>query len=106
MKDETRDFMIRIRVNPTELYKIKLKAKKSGKNISSFMRESALGCEIKERPDRTVYDLILKPLSAFIESIKEVEKKTYFNEKIYKEILDEEIKKWQEYRRMIRERLW
>ena len=54
MKEETRDFMLRIRVNPTELEKIKSKANKTGKTVSDFMRESALGCEIKERPDKTI----------------------------------------------------
>ena len=46
MKEETRDFMLRIRVNPTELETIKSKANKAGKNVSDFMRESVLGCEI------------------------------------------------------------
>lgn len=106
MKEETRDFTLRIRVNPTELEKIKTKASKAGKNISDFMRESALGCEIKERPDKSVYTLILKPLNDFIRLLKELERVAYHKEFIDERILNDEIKKWQEYRTMIRERLW
>lgn len=106
MKEETRDFTLRIRVNPTELEKIKTKANKAGKNISDFMRESALGCEIKERPDKSVYTLILKPLNDFIRLLKELERIAYHKEFIDERILNDEIKKWQEYRTMIRERLW
>lgn len=106
MKEETRDFMLRIRVNPTELEKIKSKANKTGKTVSDFMRESALGCEIKERPDKSVYTLILKPLNDFIRLLKELERIAYHKEFIDERILNDEIKKWQEYRTMIRERLW
>lgn len=106
MKEETRDFTLRIRVNPTELEKIKTKANKAGKNISDFMRESALGCEIKERPDKSIYALILKPLNDFIRLLKELERIAYHKEFVDERILNDEIKKWQEYRTMIRERLW
>ena len=106
MKEETRDFMLRIRVNPTELEKIKSKANKTGKTVSDFMRESALGCEIKERPDKTVYTLILKPLNDFIRLLKELERSSYWNKSYDERILQAEIKKWQEYRTLIRERLW
>ena len=106
MKEETRDFTLRIRVNPTELEKIKTKANKAGKNVSDFMRESALGCEIKERPDKSVYTLILKPLNDFIRLLKELERIAYHKEFIDERILNDEIKKWQEYRTLIRERLW
>lgn len=106
MKEETRDFMLRIRVNPTELEKIKLKANKAGKTVSNFMRESALGCEIKERPDKTVYDTIIKPLNDFIRVLNELERSSYWNKSYDERILQAEIKKWQEYRTMIRERLW
>ena len=101
MKEETRDFTLRIRVNPTELEKIKTKANKAGKNVSDFMRESALG-----RPDKSVYTLILKPLNDFIRLLKELERIAYHKEFIDERILNDEIKKWQEYRTMIRERLW
>lgn len=106
MKQETRDFMLRIRVNPTELKNIKSKANKAGKNISDLMRESALGCEIKQRPDRSVYKLILKPLNDFIRVLNELERSAYYNKSFDERILKSEIKKWQEYRTMIRERLW
>lgn len=106
LKEETRDFMLRIRVNSTELEKIKFRAKKTGKTISNFMRESALGCEIKERPDRAVYDIIIKPLNDFMKVLNELERSSYWNESFDERILKDEIKKWQEYRTMIRERLW
>lgn len=106
LKEETRDFMLRIRVNPTELEKIKSRANKAGKTVSDFMRESALGCEIKERPDKTVYDTIIKPLNDFIRVLNELERSSYWNKSYDERILQAEIKKWQEYRTMIRERLW
>ena len=106
MKEETRDFMLRIRVNPTELEKIKAKANKSGKNISSFMRESALGCEIKEKPDKSIYKLIIKPINDFIRIVKELEKSSYYNKSFDERVLNDEITKWEKYRTMIKERLW
>lgn len=106
LKEETRDFMLRIRVNPTELEKIKAKSNKAGKNISNFIRESALECEIKERPDHSVYPLIIKPLNDFIKLLKELERIAYHKEFVDERILNEEIEKWQKYRTMIRERLW
>lgn len=106
MKEETRDFTLRIRVNPTELEKIKAKANKAGKNVSDFMRESALGCEIKERPDHSVYPLITKPLNDFIKLLKELERVAYHKNFVDERILNEEINKWEKYRTMIRERLW
>lgn len=106
MKEETRDFMLRIRVNSTELDKIKTRANKAGKSISSFMRESALGCEIKQRPDKSIHKLILKPINDFIKIVKELEKSSYYNKSFDERILNEEITKWEKYRTMIKERLW
>lgn len=42
MKEEPKDFIIPIRANWEEKEKIKKRADKAGKNISTFMRESAL----------------------------------------------------------------
>lgn len=42
MKEESRDLLIPIRVNFMEKEKIKRRAEKTGKNVSTFMRNSAL----------------------------------------------------------------
>lgn len=42
MKGEIKDFIIPIRVSFEEKEKIKKRAKKTGKNLSTFMRYSAL----------------------------------------------------------------
>ena len=106
MKEETRETTIRARVNLTERKKIENRAKISGKTVSDFIRDSTLGCEIKQRPDKSVYPLIIKPLNDFIRTLKELERVAYHKNFVDERILNNEIKKWQEYRTMIRERLW
>ena len=106
LKEETRETTIRARVNLTERKKIENRAKISGKTVSDFIRDSTLGCEIKQRPDKSVYPLIIKPLNDFIRTLKELERVAYHKNFVDERILNNEIKKWQEYRTMIRERLW
>jgi len=42
LKDETREYIVPIRMTFTEKDKIKKRAEKTNKNISTFMRDSAL----------------------------------------------------------------
>lgn len=42
LKEDSKDFIIQIRVNWEEKEKIKKKADKAGKNISAFIRDSAM----------------------------------------------------------------
>ena len=42
LKKETRDFIVPIRMNFEEKEKIKIRAIKTGKSISTFMRDSSL----------------------------------------------------------------
>ena len=42
MKEEPRDIIVPIRMNFTEKNKIKKRAEKTGKQVSTFIRESAL----------------------------------------------------------------
>lgn len=42
MKDETKDFIVPIRMTFDEKEKIKKRAKKTGKNLSQFMRDCAI----------------------------------------------------------------
>lgn len=62
MKDETREFVIPIRVTFSEKENIKARAKKVEKNTSEFMRETALGYEIKEKPDSKIFREFTKAL--------------------------------------------
>ena len=58
MKEETRDFIVHIRMSYDEKEKIKKRADKTDKTFSAFIRDSALGVEIKEKPDKQFYDSI------------------------------------------------
>lgn len=42
MKEETKDFIVPIRVSFEEKEKIKKRAEKTGKNLSAFMRDCAI----------------------------------------------------------------
>lgn len=55
MKDEIREFTVPIRMTFSEKEKITARAKKVGKTVSEFMRYSALGYDIKERPDSEIF---------------------------------------------------
>ena len=49
---------------------------------------------------------MIKPLNNNIRELNELERSSYWNKSYDERILQAEIKKWQEYRTMIRERLW
>lgn len=55
MKDETREFVIPIRVTFSEKEEIKKRSKKVNQSISEYMRETALGYEIREKPDSNIF---------------------------------------------------
>ena len=62
MKDETREFVIPVRMTFIEKEKIKARAKKTGKTVSEFIRNCALGCEIKEKPDSKLFRQLIKEM--------------------------------------------
>ena len=49
MKEDVRDFIVPIRMSFTEKEKIKARAEKTGKNLSSFMRDSVLRLRDKRK---------------------------------------------------------
>lgn len=49
MKEELRDIIVPIRMNFEEREKIKRKAKKTGKQFSTYIRDSALRCRNKRK---------------------------------------------------------
>lgn len=104
MKEEPRDFIVPIRVNWEEKEKIKKRANSAGKNLSTFMRESALGCEIKEKPDKEFYDVTIKQMGKFMRTLSELERLLYHKGFIDERILKKEIAKWRNFRLQIKEK--
>lgn len=49
LKEDIRDFIVPIRMSFTEKEKIKARAEKTGKNLSSFIRDSALRSRHKRK---------------------------------------------------------
>lgn len=98
MKEESKDFLVTIRMNFDEKEKIKNRAKKTGKNLSSFMRESALGCNIKEKPNEDFYKKIINPMNNFIRTLSELERIAYYEKFIDERILHQEIEDWRKFR--------
>ena len=104
LKEEPRDFIVPIRVNWDEKEKIKKKANIAGKNLSTFMRESALGCEIKEKPDKEFYDVTIKQMGKFMRTLSELERLLYHKGFIDERILKKEITEWRNFRLQIKEK--
>ena len=107
MKEDPRDFIVPIRMNFNEKEKIKKRADKTGKSLSTFIRDSSLGCEIKEKPDKDFYDLVIKNIGKFIRTLDELERLLYRRGYIDERILNNEIAEWRKFRMMIKEKyLW
>lgn len=104
MKEDPRDFIVPIRMNFSEKEKIKRRADKTGKNLSTFIRDSALGCEIKEKPDKDFYDLVIKNMGKFLRTLDELERLLYHKNFIDERILNNEIAEWRKFRMMIKEK--
>lgn len=66
MKEDSRDLIVPIRMSILEKNKIEKRAKITGKKFSTFIRDSALGCEIKEKADE-------KLIREFIHDIRSVQ---------------------------------
>ena len=104
MKEDPRDFIVPIRMNFSEKEKIKKRADKTGKNLSAFIRDSSLGCDIKEKPDKDFYDLVIKNMGKFIRTLDELERLLYHKNFIDERILNNEIAEWRKFRMMIKEK--
>ena len=104
MKEEPRDYIVQIRMNFNEKEKIKKRAKITGKNLSTFIRDSSLGCEIKEKPDKEFYEVVIKNMGKFIRTLDELERLLYHKKFIDERILNNEIIEWRKFRMMIKEK--
>ena len=104
MKEEPRDFIVPIRMNLSEKEKIKKRADKTGKNLSTFIRDSSLGCEIKEKPDQECYDSIMNEMGKFLRTLSELERLLFHEDFIDERILNNEILEWRKFRMNIKER--
>lgn len=104
MKDETREFIVPIRMTFTEKDKIKKRAEKTNKSFSAFIRDSALGCEIKEKPDDRFYEVTMNQMRKFMRTLRQLESLLYHEKFIDERILKKEIEEWKNFRSAIRER--
>ena len=104
MKEDPRDIIVPIRMNFLEKEKKKKRANKTGKNLSSFIRESALGCEIKQKPDKIFYDVTTREMGKFMRTLSELERLLYHRNFIDERILKNEIAEWRKFRTQIRDR--
>ena len=63
-----------------------------------------MGCEIKEKPDKEFYDLVIKNMGKFIRTLDELERLLYHRNFIDERILSNEITEWRNFRMMIKEK--
>ena len=89
---ELRDRMIPIRVSYNEHKTISNRAKRVNKNVSAFMRESALGVEIKERPDDRFYEC-LKDLRYIRAGLKNIANTAHYTQNVDDEKYSKQIEK-------------
>ena len=104
MEQEIRDIIVPIRMSVSEKEKIKNRAEKTGKSVSTFIRDSALDKEIKEKPDKEFYEVTLKNMGKFIRTLDELERLLYHKNFIDERILQDELKEWRNFRVMIKEK--
>ena len=104
MKENIKEFDIHIRMSFDEREKIKKRADKTGKSLSTFMRDSALGVEIKEKPDEEFYVSVIKPIGNFTRLLSELERLLYHKNFFDERVLQKEIEEWRKFRMDIKKR--
>ena len=104
LKEDVKEFVVPIRMNFAEREMIKKRAQKTGKPVSTFIKDSAMGCEIKEKPDKDFYDSIIKPMGKFMRTLSELERLLYHENFIDERILKKEIEDWRKFRMTILEK--
>ena len=72
MDKELREFVIPIRVTYDEKINIKIRAQRVGKNVSDFIRSSALGRDIREKPDKEIFITFTKALRDVERAIRRI----------------------------------
>ena len=90
--NEIRDKIVPIRVSYSELKKIKSNANKTGRGVSSYMREVALGIVVKEKPDDRFYEC-LKDLRYIRAGLKNISNVAHFTKRIDALQYDKEVEK-------------
>lgn len=78
MEKEIREFTIPIRVTFSEKNNIKNKAEKVKRDVSTFMRETALGCQMREKPDKKIIYELIKEMRDVETAIRNIGR-TYYN---------------------------
>ena len=102
MKENSRETRIEIRMNLEEKERIKRLAYKTGKSVSAYMRQTALGYKIKEKPSKDFYKA-MSELNTIIKILDEMERLLYHKNFIDERILKEELIKLKKFRKEIRE---
>lgn len=78
MEKEIKELTIPIRVTFSEKKMIKSKAEKAKRDVSTFMRETALGCVMKEKPDNKIIYELIKEMRDVETGIRNIGR-TYYN---------------------------
>lgn len=78
MEKEIKELVIPIRVTISEKDKIKSKAEKAKRDVSTFMREIALGYEMREKPDKKIIYEFIKEMRDVETGIRNIGR-TYYN---------------------------
>lgn len=97
MEKETREFLIPVRVTFSEKNKIKTRAEMTGKSISEFLRNAALGCQIKEKPDNKLFIELIKEMRDIERALRNLGREAHILGFIDEPMLERERKKWSEF---------
>ena len=90
MNTENRDYTIPIRVSFSEREKIKSRADSVKRNVSTFMRQTALNYEIREKPERNLIIALTKDLRDVERAIRNIGRIAYENDFIDEKELERE----------------
>ena len=90
MNTENRDYTIPIRVSFSEREKIKNRADSVKRNVSTFMRQTALNYEIREKPERNLIIALTKELRDVERAIRNIGRIAYENDFIDEKELERE----------------
>ncbi len=97
MEKENKEFIIPVRVSYTEKSLIRERANKTEKNISEFIRSSALGCEIKEKPDKELFKELIKEMRDIERAIRNLGREAHVLGFINEPMLERERIKWSNF---------
>lgn len=97
MEKENKEFIIQVRVSYAEKSLIKERANKTEKNISEFIRNSALGCKIKEKPDKELFKELIKEMRDIERAIRNLGREAHVLGFINEPMLERERIKWSNF---------